>query len=74
MLFSFLRYLKPDIEKKSKHKTAVMKKTLNPEFNEVRTPPAPPQREMMLMSTLFYSYCFIGMWSVLLTSCLIKVG
>uniref|UniRef100_A0A3Q3IC02 C2 domain-containing protein n=1 Tax=Monopterus albus TaxID=43700 RepID=A0A3Q3IC02_MONAL len=27
-------YLKPDIEKKSKHKTAVMKKTLNPEFNE----------------------------------------
>ncbi|KAI9515305.1 hypothetical protein NQZ68_027047 [Dissostichus eleginoides] len=28
------RYLKPDIQKKSKHKTAVMKKTLNPEFNE----------------------------------------
>uniref|UniRef100_A0A672G499 Double C2-like domains, alpha n=1 Tax=Salarias fasciatus TaxID=181472 RepID=A0A672G499_SALFA len=27
-------YLKPDSEKKSKHKTAVMKKTLNPEFNE----------------------------------------
>ncbi|XP_054615811.1 double C2-like domain-containing protein alpha [Dunckerocampus dactyliophorus] len=27
-------YLKPDMEKKSKHKTAVMKKTLNPEFNE----------------------------------------
>ncbi|KAM4717475.1 double C2-like domain-containing protein alpha [Anableps anableps] len=27
-------YLKPDIQKKSKHKTAVMKKTLNPEFNE----------------------------------------
>uniref|UniRef100_A0A3Q3C2C0 Double C2-like domains, alpha n=2 Tax=Haplochromis burtoni TaxID=8153 RepID=A0A3Q3C2C0_HAPBU len=27
-------YLKPDIEKKSKHKTAVMKRTLNPEFNE----------------------------------------
>ncbi|XP_056144521.1 double C2-like domain-containing protein alpha [Lampris incognitus] len=27
-------YLKPDIEKKSKHKTAVIKKTLNPEFNE----------------------------------------
>ncbi|XP_077386201.1 double C2-like domain-containing protein alpha isoform X1 [Festucalex cinctus] len=27
-------YLKPDIHKKSKHKTAVMKKTLNPEFNE----------------------------------------
>ncbi|XP_074551981.1 double C2-like domain-containing protein alpha [Halichoeres trimaculatus] len=27
-------YLKPDIEKKSKHKTTVMKKTLNPEFNE----------------------------------------
>ncbi|XP_056871114.1 double C2-like domain-containing protein alpha [Takifugu flavidus] len=27
-------YLKPDIQKKSKHKTAVVKKTLNPEFNE----------------------------------------
>uniref|UniRef100_A0A8C5I7B7 Double C2-like domain-containing protein n=1 Tax=Gouania willdenowi TaxID=441366 RepID=A0A8C5I7B7_GOUWI len=27
-------YLKPDIQKKSKHKTAVLKKTLNPEFNE----------------------------------------
>ena len=30
------RYLKPDVDKKSKHKTAVKKKTLNPEFNEVR--------------------------------------
>ena len=29
------RYLKPDVDKKSKHKTAVKKKTLNPEFNEV---------------------------------------
>ncbi|NWR73301.1 DOC2B protein, partial [Centropus unirufus] len=29
-------YLKPDEDKKSKHKTAVKKKTLNPEFNEVR--------------------------------------
>ncbi|XP_071459301.1 double C2-like domain-containing protein beta isoform X2 [Marmota flaviventris] len=28
-------YLKPDVDKKSKHKTAVKKKTLNPEFNEV---------------------------------------
>ncbi|XP_017161636.1 double C2-like domain-containing protein beta [Poecilia reticulata] len=27
-------YLKPDIQKKSKHKTAVMKRTLNPEFNQ----------------------------------------
>ncbi|XP_067882673.1 double C2-like domain-containing protein alpha [Heterodontus francisci] len=27
-------YLKPDITKRSKHKTAVKKKTLNPEFNE----------------------------------------
>ncbi|XP_029985958.1 double C2-like domain-containing protein alpha [Sphaeramia orbicularis] len=27
-------YLKPDSQKKSKHKTAVMKKTLNPEFNQ----------------------------------------
>lgn len=34
------RYLKPDENKKSKHKTAVKKKTLNPEFNEVRTPQA----------------------------------
>ncbi|NXA35347.1 DOC2B protein, partial [Eudromia elegans] len=30
-------YLKPDEDKKSKHKTAVKKKTLNPEFNEVGT-------------------------------------
>ena len=29
------RYLKPDLQKKSKHKTSVIKKTLNPEFNEV---------------------------------------
>ncbi|MFT7798172.1 double C2-like domain-containing protein alpha-like [Arapaima gigas] len=27
-------YLKPDMHKKSKHKTAIMKKTLNPEYNE----------------------------------------
>ncbi|MBN3276341.1 DOC2B protein, partial [Polyodon spathula] len=27
-------YLKPDVHKKSKHKTIVKKKTLNPEFNE----------------------------------------
>ncbi|XP_063082864.1 double C2-like domain-containing protein alpha isoform X2 [Cavia porcellus] len=27
-------YLRPDVEKKSKHKTCVKKKTLNPEFNE----------------------------------------
>ncbi|TWW81319.1 Double C2-like domain-containing protein alpha [Takifugu flavidus] len=27
-------YLKPDVHKKSKHKTVVIKKTLNPEFNE----------------------------------------
>ncbi len=33
--FLSLRYLKPDVHKKSKHKTAVIKKTLNPEFNEV---------------------------------------
>ncbi len=31
------RYLKPDENKKSKHKTAVKKKTLNPEFNEVQS-------------------------------------
>uniref|UniRef100_A0A8C8S375 Double C2 domain alpha n=1 Tax=Pelusios castaneus TaxID=367368 RepID=A0A8C8S375_9SAUR len=27
-------YLRPDVEKKSKHKTSVKKKTLNPEYNE----------------------------------------
>ncbi|XP_040857320.1 double C2-like domain-containing protein beta [Ochotona curzoniae] len=27
-------YLKPDVDKRSKHKTAVKKRTLNPEFNE----------------------------------------
>ncbi|KAG7277601.1 hypothetical protein CRUP_013919 [Coryphaenoides rupestris] len=31
-------YLKPDLQKKSKHKTSVIKKTLNPEFNEVAPP------------------------------------
>ena len=30
------RYLKPDRDKKSKFKTAVKKKTLNPEYHEVR--------------------------------------
>ncbi|NWS21944.1 DOC2B protein, partial [Pachyramphus minor] len=35
-------YLKPDEDKKSKHKTAVKKKTLNPEFNEVASPGHPP--------------------------------
>lgn len=34
-LWSPCSYLKPDEDKKSKHKTAVKKKTLNPEFNEV---------------------------------------
>ncbi|NXE69200.1 RPH3L protein, partial [Calcarius ornatus] len=34
-LASRIFYLKPDEDKKSKHKTAVKKKTLNPEFNEV---------------------------------------
>jgi len=29
-------YLKPDKQKKSKYKTKVKPKTLNPEFNEVR--------------------------------------
>lgn len=29
------RYLRPDVDKKSKHKTCVKKKTLNPEFHEV---------------------------------------
>lgn len=38
------RYLKPDVQKKSKHKTAVVKKTLNPEFNEVR-----PAAEVQIM-------------------------
>lgn len=35
LLWSHCSYLKPDEDKKSKHKTAVKKKTLNPEFNEV---------------------------------------
>lgn len=38
------RYLKPDENKKSKHKTAVKKKTLNPEFNEVTKPTATSQQ------------------------------
>lgn len=51
------RYLKPDENKKSKHKTAVKKKTLNPEFNEVTNPqprhskaaaPAPVTRDLLL--------------------------
>lgn len=29
-------WLKPDMGKKAKHKTQIKKKTLNPEFNEVR--------------------------------------
>lgn len=38
-MFMDFRYLKPDENKKSKHKTAVKKKTLNPEFNEVEFNP-----------------------------------
>lgn len=33
-----LSWLKPDMGKKAKHKTQIKKKTLNPEFNEVRRP------------------------------------
>lgn len=33
-----LSWLKPDMGKKAKHKTQIKKKTLNPEFNEVRLP------------------------------------
>ncbi len=48
----YFRYLKPDENKKSKHKTAVKKKTLNPEFNEVRlTWPMPDLQTLYL--TLF---------------------
>ena len=41
-LFSFLpSVLQPDMGKKSKYKTTVKKKTLNPEFNEVSHFPTP---------------------------------
>ena len=39
LLLNFLHlssYLKPDVQKKSKRRTSVKKKTLNPEYNEVR--------------------------------------
>lgn len=39
VLYPVCSYLKPDENKKSKHKTTVKKKTLNPEFNEVRRAP-----------------------------------
>ena len=32
---SLFSYLKPDVHKKSKKRTSVKKKTLNPEYNEV---------------------------------------
>jgi len=32
----YCSYLKPDKQKKSKYKTSVKPKTLNPEFNEVK--------------------------------------
>ena len=33
--FFVFSYLKPDVHKKSKKRTSVKKKTLNPEYNEV---------------------------------------
>ena len=37
LIFSYLfSYLKPDLNKKSKRRTSVKRKTLNPEYNEVR--------------------------------------
>lgn len=35
LLCLFSSWLKPDMGKKTKHKTQIKKKTLNPEFNEV---------------------------------------
>ena len=38
LIFSYnlSSYLKPDLNKKSKRRTSVKRKTLNPEYNEVR--------------------------------------
>ncbi|NXJ56471.1 DOC2B protein, partial [Spizaetus tyrannus] len=58
-------YLKPDEDKKSKHKTAVKKKTLNPEFNEVGfcrlcvpRHPSAPRAGLMLTPHLSLSLSF----------------
>lgn len=52
------RYLKPDENKKSKHKTAVKKKTLNPEFNEVTNPQ--PGHRKAAASAPFTRYLLLG--------------
>lgn len=52
------RYLKPDENKKSKHKTAVKKKTLNPEFNEVKTTTSPKTPAVGFHLSLFLCFQF----------------
>lgn len=52
------RYLKPDPEKRSKFKTAIKKKTLNPEYNEVREICLCPISKCKIFYFLNYMYQF----------------
>lgn len=66
-----LRYLKPDENKKSKHKTAVKKKTLNPEFNEVINPqPHHSQAAVPLQPPVIW--CSTGSWFFPPAKCFIR--
>ena len=62
LMLCIYRYLKPDENKKSKHKTAVKKKTLNPEFNEVQS--------LSFSLSLYHSLCL----SLCLSLCCLSVS